>query len=96
MRNFISYILNQFKSPIKSNFKTMTATAASNNYRNKPIVIIFGCTGTGKTKLSVQLAKQYENQAEIINADSQQVKIKIKKTTSTNKSLICLYFCLAL
>ncbi len=42
-------------------------------YRDKPLVIIYGATGTGKTKLSVQLAKQFGDGAEIINADAMQV-----------------------
>ncbi|XP_037294889.1 tRNA dimethylallyltransferase [Manduca sexta] len=36
-----------------------------------PMVIILGATGTGKTKLSLELAQRFE--AEIINADSMQV-----------------------
>ncbi|CAK1586504.1 unnamed protein product [Parnassius mnemosyne] len=35
-----------------------------------PMVIILGATGTGKTKLSVQLAQKFET--EIISADSMQ------------------------
>ncbi len=42
-------------------------------FRHKPLVIIYGCTGTGKTKLSVELAKKYGEKAEIINADAMQV-----------------------
>ncbi len=45
------------------------------NYRSKPLVIIYGCTGTGKTKLSIELAKKFPNKAEIINADAMQVSI---------------------
>ena len=44
--------------------------------RKKPFIIICGCTGTGKTKLSIQLAEwliQNGQKAEIINADSMQV-----------------------
>jgi hypothetical protein len=44
-------------------------------YRSKPLVIIYGATGTGKTKLSVQLAKRYGDKAEILNADAMQVFI---------------------
>jgi polynucleotide 5'-kinase involved in rRNA processing len=43
--------------------------------REKPIVVICGCTGTGKTKLSVELAKRFPNKAEILNADAMQVRV---------------------
>lgn len=36
-----------------------------------PMVIILGATGTGKTKLGVELAQKYAT--EIISADSMQV-----------------------
>ena len=43
---------------------------------DKPLIIICGCTGTGKTKLSIQLAEwliQNNRKCEIINADAMQV-----------------------
>lgn len=49
-------------------------------FRNKtmksrlPLVVILGATGTGKTKLSLELAKKFGG--EIIGADSMQVKFK--------------------
>ena len=49
------------------------------DYRNKPIILVLGCTGTGKTKLSIQLAKVFQNQAEIINADALQVNLDREK-----------------
>lgn len=63
--------LREFK--LKINISTMLSTEQLSHNRNKPIIIIFGCTGTGKTKLSIQLAKKYLNRAEIINADALQV-----------------------
>ena len=36
-----------------------------------PLVVILGSTGTGKTKLSIELAKRFNG--EIISADSMQV-----------------------
>lgn len=36
-----------------------------------PLIVILGATGTGKTKLSVELAQKY--QTEVISADSMQV-----------------------
>lgn len=36
-----------------------------------PLVVILGSTGTGKTKLSLELAKRYGG--EVISADSMQV-----------------------
>ncbi|KPJ02139.1 tRNA dimethylallyltransferase [Papilio xuthus] len=38
-----------------------------------PMVIILGATGTGKTKLSLELAQKFET--EIISADSMQLKV---------------------
>lgn len=55
--------------------------------RNVPLIVILGSTGTGKTKLSVELAKRFN--AEIISADSMQVittKI-IKKTHRKAKTV---------
>lgn len=46
------------------------------NIRSKPFIVICGCTGTGKTKLSIQLAEwliSIGKKAEIINADAMQV-----------------------
>lgn len=40
--------------------------------RKLPIVVILGSTGTGKTKLSLELAKKYAG--EIVGADSMQVR----------------------
>ncbi|CAF0905323.1 unnamed protein product [Brachionus calyciflorus] len=45
-------------------------------FRNKPFIVICGCTGTGKTKLSIQLAEwliQNGKKCEIINADAMQL-----------------------
>lgn len=39
--------------------------------RKVPLVVILGSTGTGKTKLSIELAKRFGG--EIISADSMQV-----------------------
>ena len=59
-----------------SNLKMST----SNGFREKPFIVICGCTGTGKTKLSIQLAKWLNEmtgdgkvKAEIVNADAMQV-----------------------
>ena len=44
--------------------------------RSKPFIVICGCTGTGKTKLSIQLAEwliKSGKKSEIINADAMQV-----------------------
>jgi tRNA A37 N6-isopentenylltransferase MiaA len=57
----------------------MMAKKISENFlfRNKPFIVICGCTGTGKTKLSIQLAEwliqSKGKRAEIINADAMQV-----------------------
>lgn len=39
--------------------------------RKIPLIVILGSTGTGKTKLSIELARRFN--AEIISADSMQV-----------------------
>lgn len=41
--------------------------------RKVPLIVILGSTGTGKTKLSIELARRFN--AEIISADSMQVNI---------------------
>lgn len=38
-----------------------------------PILVILGATGSGKTKLSIQLAQKFSG--EIISADSMQVRL---------------------
>ena len=38
-----------------------------------PIVVVLGCTGTGKSKLAVSLARRFNG--EVINADSMQVSV---------------------
>ena len=52
--------------------------------RQKPFIVICGCTGTGKTKLSIQLAEWLVNsmgkRAEIINADAMQVVYLFRET----------------
>lgn len=48
----------------------------SDQIRNKPFIVICGCTGTGKTKLSIQMAEwliSRGKRAEIVNADAMQV-----------------------
>lgn len=42
--------------------------------RKVPLIVILGSTGTGKTKLSVELAQRFNG--EIISADSMQVRKK--------------------
>jgi len=43
--------------------------------RNVPLIVILGSTGTGKTKLSIELARRFN--AEILSADSMQVMNKV-------------------
>lgn len=40
--------------------------------RKVPLIVILGSTGTGKTKLSVELARRFNG--EILSADSMQVR----------------------
>lgn len=43
--------------------------------RKVPLIVILGSTGTGKTKLSIDLANRFN--AEIVSADSMQVYLQI-------------------
>lgn len=43
-------------------------------FRKLPLIVILGSTGTGKTKLSIELAQRFGG--EIISADSMQVRYK--------------------
>ncbi len=38
---------------------------------NIPVIFIIGCTGTGKSKLAIELARKWNG--EVVNADSMQV-----------------------
>lgn len=49
----------------------MAALSSDEMLSRVPIIFVVGSTGTGKTKLSVELAKRFNG--EIINADSMQV-----------------------
>lgn len=57
--------------------------------RNVPLIVILGSTGTGKTKLSIELAQRFG--AEIISADSMQVykglDIVTAKATKVEQSM---------
>ncbi len=53
--------------------KLQSNMAASTVLRKvKPVVVILGCTGAGKSKLAIELACKYNG--EIISADSMQVR----------------------
>lgn len=49
-----------------------SSAAASAAPQQHPIVVVLGCTGVGKTKLSIELAKRFNG--EIISTDSMQVR----------------------
>ena len=55
-----------------------------------PVVVILGCTGSGKSKLAIELAVKFNG--EIISADSMQVgsnqSPKTRKFTSNRKSVL--------
>ena len=50
----------------------MAASLYSNIVNRVPIIVITGATGTGKSKLAIELALKFK--AEVINADSMQVR----------------------
>ena len=63
--------------------------------RDKPFIVICGCTGTGKTKLSIQLAEwliKNNKKCEIINADAMQVYFKSYSIISWNQIIKKTYF----
>ncbi len=71
LKNTALAILNKRTDIIMSN-----AISSTTSFRDKPFIVICGCTGTGKTKLSIQLAEwliKNNKQTEIINADAMQV-----------------------
>lgn len=41
------------------------------NIRDKNLIIVCGCTGTGKSDMGIEIAKKFNG--EVINADSQQI-----------------------
>lgn len=60
----------------KMSLATQSKLANLDEIRTKPFIVICGCTGTGKTKLSIELAEwlsKNNKNAEIINADAMQV-----------------------
>ena len=54
---------------------------------NKKIILLFGPTASGKSKLAINLAKKFN--CEILNADSMQVykEIKILSARPNNKAI---------
>jgi len=56
---------NKFTIPFLKNMGRM------NNPTAPPVVVVLGATGTGKTKLSIELAQKFNG--EVVNADSLQV-----------------------
>jgi gluconate kinase len=50
----------------------MASKAASKGV-HLPVVVVLGSTGVGKSKLAVELAKEFDG--EVINADSMQVRV---------------------
>lgn len=52
-------------------WNTMMALCSAVKVPRMPLVVILGSTGTGKTKLSLELAQKFGG--EIISADSMQV-----------------------
>lgn len=66
------------KSRILNLIRMSSAKVFDESIRNRPFIVICGCTGTGKTKLSIQLAEwliKSGKKSEIINADAMQVNI---------------------
>lgn len=49
----------------------MAAVASESMLTKLPLVVILGATGTGKSKLAIQVAKRFDG--EVISADAMQV-----------------------
>lgn len=49
----------------------MAAVATESMLTKLPLVVILGATGTGKSKLAIQVAKRFDG--EVISADAMQV-----------------------
>ena len=49
----------------------MAASIAATVFKRVPVVVVIGATGTGKSKLALEIAEKYGG--EIISADSMQV-----------------------
>lgn len=60
---FIKYLINKFSS------KSIRLLAMSKT--DLPIIIILGVTGSGKSKLAIEVAQKFNG--EVISADSMQV-----------------------
>lgn len=53
----------------------------SDHVHDVKVIVVTGCTGTGKTKLGIELAKQYDG--EVISADSMQIYKGLDIITNT-------------
>lgn len=67
----INNILKQTKDFISLFKMAFTGSSTHDNKITNPLLVICGCTGTGKSDLGIELAKIFN--AEIINADSMQI-----------------------
>jgi signal recognition particle GTPase len=85
--------LRLFSSIVKEELKKIHSRYHSMEIRDKPFIVIAGCTGTGKTKMSIELAQwliSNGKKCEIINADAMQVLNFIKK--QHQKTFILFFF----
>lgn len=57
---------------------TATAADAAVPLKDRPLFAVVGCTGTGKTKLGVRLAKELDG--EVVSADSIQVSTRVRSS----------------
>ncbi|MED6122265.1 hypothetical protein PIB30_038206 [Stylosanthes scabra] len=71
----------QVQEPLVSFQKGFTNMFHQNQYRKDKVVVILGATGTGKTKLAIDLANHFPP-AEIVNSDKMQVYEGLDITTN--------------
>ena len=67
-----------------SRSSNMAAACAARFFKRLPVIVVIGATGTGKSKLALEIAVEYGG--EVISADSMQVSVVIIHYKSENST----------
>jgi hypothetical protein len=67
-----------------SRSSNMAAACAARFFKRLPVIVVIGATGTGKSKLALEIAVKYGG--EVISADSMQVSVVIIHYKSENST----------